>query len=105
MEANADIEMEWGKRDRLLLRLDRMVRSGRLTESEAERLKTAAEPSEFNNAVRDIRLRHAGIRLDTAVADGSLTRADADRLLDRLMDGEHGDVLRAQLRTLRLRAP
>jgi hypothetical protein len=103
MEANAETEMEWVRRDRLLLRLDQMVASGRLTEDEAQRLRAAAGPSEFNNAVRDIRLRHAGMKLDAAVADGSLDRPEAERLLDRLKQGEHGRSLRAYLRTLRSR--
>lgn len=101
MDAEAEGTMEWGKRDRLLGTLDRMVESGRLTENEAQRLRTAAEPSEFNRVVRDIRVRHAGMKLDAAVADGSLTRAKADTLLDRLRAGEHGRFLRARLRTLR----
>jgi hypothetical protein len=103
MEADAENEMEWGRRDRLLGSLDRMVGSGRLTETEAERLRAAAEPNEFNKAVRDIRIRHAAMKLDAAVADGSLARAEADRLLDRLRQGEHGRSLRAYLRTLRSR--
>lgn len=100
MKANAENEVEWGRRDRLLPRLDQMVESGRLTATEAERVRAASELSEFNSAVRAIRVRHAGLRLDAAVEDGSLTRADADGLLDRLSRGEHGRFLRAHMRKL-----
>jgi hypothetical protein len=96
---DAQNEMEWGRRDRVFRALDRMVASGRVTESEAQRLRAAADESEFNQAARDIRVRHAGLTLDAAVADGSLTRADADAFLGRLVDGEHGRSLRASLRT------
>jgi hypothetical protein len=97
---DAQNEMEWGRRDRLLGALDRMVESGRITETEAQHLRAAANESDFNQAARDIRVRHAGLRLDAAVADGSLPRAEADALLGRLVDGEHGRALRTRLRTV-----
>ncbi|MHB8718362.1 MAG: hypothetical protein ACYDAC_05675 [Candidatus Dormibacteria bacterium] len=81
--------------------MDRMVQAGRLTEREAEALRTAADASEFNHAVREIRARHAGVKLDEAVADGSMTRSEADNLLDRLRQGEHGVGIRSRLRSLR----
>lgn len=96
---DAQNEMEWGRRDRLLGALDRMVESGRITEREAQRLRAAANESDFNEAARGICVRHAGMKLDAAVADGSLTRAEADGFLGRLMDGEHGRSLRARLGT------
>jgi hypothetical protein len=101
MDEDAEHEMESGRRDRLLARLDHMVESGRLTDDEALRLRAAAEPGEFHHAVRDIRVRHAAMKLDAAVADRSLSRVDADGLLDRLRRGEHGRPLRAHLRRLR----
>jgi hypothetical protein len=66
MDADAVNDMEWGRRHRLYEALDRMVASGRVTETEAQRLRAAAEPTEFNKAVRDIRIRHAGLKLDAA---------------------------------------
>lgn len=101
MDGDGENEMEWGRRDRLLGRLDHMVQSGRLTEDEALRLRAATEPGEFRYAVRDIRVRHAAMKLDAAVADGTLSRAEADGLVDRLRRGDHGRFLRAHLRTLR----
>ncbi len=101
MESGAEGELEWGRRDRILGTLDRMVASGRITENEAQDLRTATDERDFNQAVRNIRVRHAGVQLDEAVADGSLTRTEADRLLDRLRTGEHGGSLRARLRGLR----
>jgi hypothetical protein len=96
---DAQNEMEWGRRDRVFRALDRMVASGRVMESEAQRLRAAANESEFNQAARDIRVRHAGLKLDAAVADGSFTRAEAGAFLGWLMDGEHGRTLRARLPT------
>ena len=101
VQPDSETDMEWGRRHRLLGRLDHIVESGRLTENEAQRLRTAAEPGEFNQAVRDIRVRHAGLQLDEAVASGSLSRAEADGYLDRVTEGEHGRFLRAHLRGLR----
>jgi hypothetical protein len=93
--------MDWGRRGRLVARLDRMVETGHVTQNEAQGLRRAAEPSEFNHVVRGIRIRHAGIKLDAAVAGGSLTRADADGLLERLRHGEHPRSIRAHLHGLR----
>jgi Arc/MetJ-type ribon-helix-helix transcriptional regulator len=100
MESDTGHELEWGRRDRILAAVDRMVQTGRLTEGEAEALRTAADASEFNHAVREIRVRHAGVKLDAAVADGSMTRTEADNLLERLRQGEHGGGLRSRLRSL-----
>jgi hypothetical protein len=101
MESDAAGELEWGRRDRILGALDRMVESGRITENEAQDLRAASDERDFNQAVRNIRVRHAGAQLDQAVAGGSLTRAEADHLVERLQNGEHGGSLRARLRGLR----
>ena len=101
MDSGMNGELEWGRRDRVLGALDRMVDAGRLTEPEADALRTAADAAEFNHAVREIRARHAGVKLDAAVADGSMTRAEADDFLDRVRHGEHGGGLRSRLRSLR----
>jgi hypothetical protein len=101
MESDTGRQLEWGRRDRILGALDRMVEAGRLTECEAEALRTAADAIEFNHAVREIRARHAGVKLDAAVADGSMSRSEADNLLDRLRQGEHGGGVRSRLRSLR----
>ncbi len=96
---------------RLLGRLDAMVKSGRVTESEATQLRTATEPGEFESAILAIRARHVGTRLDSAVDGGDLTRQDADAVLERVRAGEHSRALRADLRKLlpgsrsRVRAP
>ena len=88
-------------RERLVERLDHMVASGRLTEPEAERLRTASEPTDFDDAVRNVRVRHARVKLDAAVADGEITRKEADELLEQLRNGEHPRSLRARLRERR----
>jgi hypothetical protein len=76
-------------RKRLFERVARMLRSGRITGDEAERLRCAAGSSQFNAIVGEIRGRYAGARLDQAVEDGRLTREEANVLLGRLQDGEH----------------
>ena len=100
MNEDNESNLEWGKRDRLLARVDHMVDAGRLTGEEAQRLRLATQPSQFDEVVRGIRVRHASAKLDVAVADGSITRAEADGLLERLGRGEHGRALRARLRAL-----
>jgi hypothetical protein len=89
------------RQERLVDRLDKMVDAGRVTEQEAERLRRADTPGEFEDGVLDIRLRHAGTTLDAAVRGGSLTQQEADGLLGRLRDGEHSRALRGQLHSLR----
>ncbi len=66
-----------------------MVEAGRLTEEEAERLRGAANARVFDDAVLEIRVRHARARLDEAVGDGRLTQNEADALLERVEHGEH----------------
>lgn len=88
------------KRAQLVKGLDRMVASGRVTESEAERLRSTDDPGEFETAVRDIRVRHAGAKLKVAVEGGHMTREEADASLERLRSGDHMQSLRAYLRKI-----
>lgn len=101
MDETSDADSSQQRRQRVVERAEQMVRSGRLTDQEAEGLRSAREPAEFDDAIRNIRVRHAGARLGPAVAAGSLTREEADSFLDRLRKGEHSSALRAQLRKLR----
>jgi len=103
MDEDEDVEDQTGpkSRQRLVERLDHMVESGRVTEEEAERVRAAGGPAEFEHAVRNIRLRHAGARLGTAVEDGSMSQAEADGLLARIGRGEHPRSIRAHLSKLR----
>jgi hypothetical protein len=94
-------ETDGRRRRRLLERLDPMVESGRVSDGEAKRLRAAGTPGEFDETVRDIRLRHAGTRLNSAVADGTMPQEEADGLLERLRKGGHSRSLRARLRKLR----
>ena len=71
-----------------------MLRAGRVTEAEAERVRRAADSHELDEAVGAIRLRHARELLDESVEDGSLSRQDADALLERLRRGEDPRLLR-----------
>src|SRR6266545_1369228 len=57
----------------LLERLNRMVEADRLTEEEAARLRGATDANEFDDAIRDVRSRHAIEWIDEAVGDGRVT--------------------------------
>jgi hypothetical protein len=96
-----DSEMSAGRRKRVLRQLVKMTASGRLTEEEATRLRAAAGPSEFDDVVRDISVRHADARLAAAVADCSMSQEEADAFLSRLRSGEHPRSLRSHLGALR----
>jgi hypothetical protein len=85
--------------DRILMQLERMVSSGRVTEAEAERLRATRGTPHFEEAARDIRVRHASAGLDEAVAEGRMSREEADRYLQSLRQGDHPKGLRASLGT------
>ena len=101
MQDSSGDKTDEGKRKHLRVRVDKMLESGRITEQEAERLRTAGEPGEFDAVVRDIRVRHAGISLGAAVEGGSLNEEEAKRFLERVSQGEHSPSLRSQLHRLR----
>ncbi|MEO7399067.1 MAG: hypothetical protein ABIW84_10925 [Ilumatobacteraceae bacterium] len=101
MDESIENQMDWKRRDRLIGRLDQMVDAGRLTEEEADWIRAAGEPREFDDVVRNIRVRHAWTSLNSAIADGSLTQDEADGFLERLRNGDHSSSLRARLRDLR----
>jgi hypothetical protein len=85
------------RRSRVLTQLAKLTASGRLTEEEATRLRAATGPREFDDAVRDISVRHASAAVAAAVADGRMSQDEADAVLDRLRSGEHSRSLRAYL--------
>jgi polyhydroxyalkanoate synthesis regulator phasin len=100
MDEGTDGKTSSRRRRRLVERLDRMVASGQVSEAEAQRLRAAATPSQFEDAERHIRVRHARSSLDAAVEAGRLTKGEAERYLERLRNGEHPRSLRAQLASL-----
>lgn len=100
MADNAEKRLGPRTRERLLGRLDAMIKSGRVSETEAARLRTSADPDEFESTIVDIRARHAGTRLDAAVQAGDLSRQEADAVLERVRSGEHSPALRAHVRKL-----
>jgi polyhydroxyalkanoate synthesis regulator phasin len=99
---NEDHQLDENGRERLLKQLDKMVASGRVTENEAARLRAATGSDEFDNAARDIRVRHAREHLNAAVEGGQMTEEEANAHLEGLKRGEHSRSLRAQLRSLLL---
>jgi hypothetical protein len=90
-------------RERLLERLNHLVRSGQLTAEEATVLRAATNAEDFEAAVVRIRTRHAGARLDAAVEAGKMTEAEAKANIERLQKGEHPRGLRAHLRKITTR--
>src|SRR6266700_4064373 len=80
--------------DRLLQRLDKMLETGRVTAQEAERLRGAADTEDFDEAVREIRFRHATGRIDEAVEHGWIPPEEAATLMERLRNGEDPRFLR-----------
>lgn len=89
------------REDRILEQLDKMVSSGRVTEAEARRLRATQGTPQFEEAARDIRVRHASEGLDEAVAEHRMSREEADQQLRRIRQGDHPKGLRARLRTHR----
>ena len=88
-------------RGRILERLDKMVASGRVTETEAAQLRAAAGPDQFEDTVRSIRVRHAGARLAEAVERGQMTQEEASGYLTGMKRGDHPRGLRSHLGVLR----
>ena len=91
------------RRERIIEQVEKMVRSGRITEEEAERLRATEGTADFDTAIGDIRARHAGVHMESAIAKGEMTQEEADGYLVRLRDGEHPEGLRARLRKHRPR--
>ena len=83
--------------DRIVKQLDKMVQTGRMTEDEAQCIREAEGTPAFEQAVLNVRVRHAAERLDAAVASGEMSREEADGQLQRLREGEHPKGLRARL--------
>lgn len=94
MDQSGDNHAQQTEAERLLRRLDKMVAAGRVTDEEAERVRAAADSGERDEAVREIRLRHARARVGAEVRDGRVTQDEADLILRRLENGEHPRLLR-----------
>jgi len=77
-----------------------MVKKGQTTQDEADRLRQASDPEEFEVAVRAIRARHAYERLDGGVKDGTMSREEAGNVIERIKEGEHSRSFRLHLRQL-----
>ena len=97
---NKDHQLDAEGHERLLKQLDKMVASGRVTGMEAARLRAASGSDEFDQAARDIRIRHAREHLNAAVEGGQMTQEEADAHVEGLQRGEHSKSLRAHLRSL-----
>jgi outer membrane protein TolC len=100
LTVNEDHQLDATGRERLLKQLDKMVASGRVTETEAAQLRAARDSDEFDQAARNIRVRLAREHLNAAVEGGQMTQQDANSHLEGLKRGEHSRSLRAHLRSL-----
>ncbi len=85
------------------IRVDTLVKAGRLTEEDAARLRAVEETDELHDVAREIQLRHARKRVGEAVQEGILTEEEARTSLDRLADGEDPRFLRGLRRGRRPR--
>ena len=83
---------------RIVKQLDKMVALGRMTESEANRLRAAQGTPEFELVLGEVRARHASAYLDAAVEDRRMTEEEAEDQRQKLRRGEHPKGLRARLR-------
>jgi polyhydroxyalkanoate synthesis regulator phasin len=88
------------QRENILRGLDKMVKKGQMTQDEADRLREATDPADFEVAVRAVRARHAYKRLGGAVKDGTMNKEEADGVIERIENGEHSRSLRSHLRHL-----
>lgn len=99
----SDIDLDdqrYKKHRRILEQADKMVASGRITESEARRLRSAVDKSDLEAVIGDISLRHAATALESAVQDNTMSREEADGHLEQVRNGEHSPSLRAHLARL-----
>jgi hypothetical protein len=87
--------------ERIMLQLDKMVASGRITDGEAAQLRAAEGTPQFDAVVGAIRARHASAHMEAAVAEGDMSQAEAETFMAQLRNGEHPEGLRARLRTHR----
>jgi hypothetical protein len=92
------------RQERIIERVDKMVKSVRITEEEAAQLRATEGTPDFDGAVGAIRARHAGAHMEAAVAEGEMSQEEADGYLVRLRSGDHPEGLRARLRKHRPRS-
>ena len=83
---------------RIIEQVDKMVASGRITPEEGEHLRAAQGTDAFEEAVANVRARHAQAHTNSAVSDGRMSQAEADGLLERVRSGEHSRELRSHIK-------
>ncbi len=74
--------------DRIRRRVTKMLKAGRVTPEEADRVLAAPDSAELERAVADIRVRHVRARLDDEISGGRMTEQEADLFIQRLLNGE-----------------
>jgi polyhydroxyalkanoate synthesis regulator phasin len=89
------------KQDRIIKQIDKMVKSGRITEDEAARLRATEGSAAFDQAVGEIRARHAGAHMEESVTAGQMSQEEADGYVEQLKAGDHPKGLRSHLGQLK----
>jgi len=87
----------------VLERVERMVRAGRISKEDGDRLRAAAAAGGVDEAVADVRRKHAGARVAAAVESGRVSRDDGIVLLERLERGESPEQVLRGVRTAPVR--
>ena len=77
----------------VLERVEKMVAVGRIGYEDAARLRAAAASGGLDEAVGEIRRKHAKARIDEALAAGRLSEQEAGVILERLERGENPRLL------------
>jgi hypothetical protein len=77
--------------------VDKMLAAGRITADEAERIRAAATQGDVDQAVAEIRRRHALEWAATAVGDARLSDDEAADLVAAVERGESPKIIRRPL--------
>ena len=77
----------------VLQRVEKMVEAGRIDDEDAARLRAAADSGGLDEAVVDVRRKHAKARVGDALAAGRLNEHEAGVILERLERGEDPRLL------------
>ena len=73
---------------RIRRRVTKMLKAGRVTPEEADRVLAAPDSAELERALADIRVRHVRARLDDEISGARMTEQEADLFIQRLLNGE-----------------
>jgi polyhydroxyalkanoate synthesis regulator phasin len=92
------VDQDQVNEDRIVEQLHRMVETGRISDAEAQRLRSTRGTAEFAAVLNEVRARHAAAHLDRAVEEGRMGAEQAADFLDRVRAGDHSRRLRCEIR-------